>query len=161
MYCWGAFHYGAHFFYCPENHGVNAIGVNIINFLEAGMKEAKSGLVARRIFSCVGIGVGILSLIFGIVILCSDLPIGGYVRSNITFGADYYTESYTAMARAANNIALLSETVAVGVKALGYLLIVVGLTSSVCFGTKLFTTFLKTNITKEFANHQVDSDEKV
>lgn len=106
------------------------------------MKETnKRALIAHRVFACIGIGVGLLSMIFGIVVLCTYLPYGRWVSSGIKYGADYYTDSYEAMAATANNVQIVSKILIVIANAVGYLLIVAGLALMISFVVKLIATF--------------------
>ena len=97
----------------------------------------KQGIKKEQIFFIIGILIGVLAIVFGIVICATDSYAGRVVDSSIKFGADYYTESYRAMAVAANNVRNLSEIAQIATNALGYLLIVAGLLIAFVFLKKL------------------------
>ncbi len=118
----------------------------------------KKALVAHRIFACVGIGVGVLSMIFGIVVLCWGFSRGSWVDAGIKFNADYYTDSYHAMAMTANNVYRLSYILDVIINAAGYMLIVAGLALMVCFVIKFIATFSQKTV-KSTDNEQTIADE--
>ncbi|MBQ1186366.1 MAG: zinc ribbon domain-containing protein [Clostridia bacterium] len=68
----------------------------------------------KKVFTIITIVIGAIAIICGIICLASS-DINAYTSSadtSISFGADYYTESYKAMAKAANNAADAAEAVA-------------------------------------------------
>ena len=68
----------------------------------------------KKVFTILTIVIGAIAIICGIICLASS-DIDAYTSTadtSISFGADYYTESYKAMAKAANNAADAAEAVA-------------------------------------------------
>lgn len=84
-----------------------------------------------RIISLVGVAAGLLVIIFGIIVL--DSYNGYWSDTSTSFGADFYTYSYKATARAGNNINNLGEMLQ---QAFGFILIAMGLFDCCYFGLK-------------------------
>ena len=84
-----------------------------------------------NLFAAIGVVVGIIVLILGISLLVQDT--GTRQDISTTFGGDFYTYSYEATARAANNVLALADVLAQG---MGYLLIAFGLFDICLFGQK-------------------------
>lgn len=63
--------------------------------------------MSKKIFSIALVVIGSIAIICGIICLVnSDVSVScSYASESTSFGADYYTESYQAMAKAANNAA--------------------------------------------------------
>ncbi len=78
-----------------------------------------------------GLVVGVVVLILAGKIM--GLELGEVQWDSITFGADYYTESYEAMAVTANNVNDLIQLVQTG---FGYLLVALGLSDLCLFGSR-------------------------
>lgn len=79
--------------------------------------ENKKAINTCRIVAFMGILIGLLTFVFGILV-CSDSDYYGVNRiynDSYVYGADYYTDSYHAMAINANNtyatVQLMSSTV--------------------------------------------------
>lgn len=100
----------------------------------------------RNFWYFIGVLVGIACVIGGVYFI-SELPniVEEYSTSNsstaIYFGADYYTESYRAMARTGNNVAVLAkilyllyDLICYGV---GAILIASGAITTVSFASKI------------------------
>ena len=82
-------------------------------------------------FSAGGIISGILSIIFGIIVLVKD--VGDYEFSS-SYGGDAYTGIQNAAAQTANNVQALSEIAKNG---FGFLLVAIGLIAIFYFVSKL------------------------
>lgn len=81
----------------------------------------------KKIFTF-GIVIGVLLSITGLIVaICSGT---NHVAESIVFGADYYTDSYRAMAASANNARL------VGI-ALGLAMIAAGIIVCLVYSTKI------------------------
>lgn len=92
----------------------------------------------KSIFALAGTVCGLIVLILGIVVCSKDT--GSWQNMGVTFGGDFYTYSYEASARAANN---LTEVAAILRTGLGCLLIAFGLFDICYFGSKACTGLLK------------------
>lgn len=86
----------------------------------------------KNLWSMIGAACGIVILIFGIVMLGQDVARTRDI--SISFGGDFYTESYRATALAANNVKHLCDLISKGI---GYLLLAIGLTDICLFGAKI------------------------
>lgn len=84
-----------------------------------------------KIISLVGIAAGVLVIILGFVVMNSYD--GSWSDTFTSFGADFYTYSYKATARAGNNIDEMGDMLQT---ALGCILIAMGLFDSCYFGLK-------------------------
>ena len=87
-----------------------------------------------KIVCLVGILAGIVVIILGITVM--DSFHGAWSDTSVSFGADFYSYSYKATARAANNVDELGDLLAT---AFGYLLIAMGLFDCCYFGLKFAT----------------------
>ncbi len=98
----------------------------------------KKTKVSQLVISVVGILIGILSIILGFVEIFPDYDsISTRINGSIQFGADYYTESYAAMARAANNLATVTDRLEQIQQAVGFAFLIVGLLIVLVFTMKL------------------------
>lgn len=88
----------------------------------------------KKIASLVGIGTGILSMIFGFITFGKGV---GSTADYASFGADFYTYQYRATRYAANNVRDLSK---IACFAGGALLVVLGLALICYFLIKLSET---------------------
>lgn len=107
-----------------------------------------------NLFAAIGVVVGIIVLILGISLLAQDT--GTRQDISTTFGGDFYTYSYEATARAANNVLALGDVLAQG---MGYLLIAFGLFDICLFGQKVLRgMFLKAAKQEKapFANESIE-----
>lgn len=86
----------------------------------------------KEVFLVVGMLVGVLAIILGVIILVQENA--SMVSTSTSFGADYYTESYKAMAYTVRNIYYLYDLVS---KGLGFLLIVFGFSDICYFGSNV------------------------
>jgi len=81
----------------------------------------------KKVFSIIGICMGILTVIFGSIMLAADIydnhcsTAGSYA-----FGADFYTEEYRATAKAANNLYNVSRGIENIYRSSGFLVILFG-----------------------------------
>ncbi len=106
----------------------------ISNSVSAGEKaEALSNKISKgsAFFPLGGIASGILSIIFGIIMLGKD--VGSYEYSE-AYGGDAYTGIQNAAAQTANNVKNLSEITKNG---FAFLLIAIGLIAIFYFASKL------------------------
>ncbi len=87
--------------------------------------------VLPNLFVMIGVVVGIVVLILGISLLAQET--GELQTMDNIYGADFYTDSYEATARAANNVLAMTDVL---VKGMGYLLIAFGLFDICLFGQK-------------------------
>ncbi len=94
--------------------------------------------IAKKVLSILGIVAGLVSLILGFSV--RDLYTGSWMDSTISFGADFYTYSYQATAKAVNNVENVADVLAKGI---GNLLIVAGLITMVAFALKTIELFAK------------------
>lgn len=92
-----------------------------------------------RIISLIGIVAGLLVIIFGIIVMSSYS--GSWSSTTTSFGADFYTYSYQATARAGNNVRELGEMMQ---QAFGFILIAMGLFDCCYFGLKFAAVAAKT-----------------
>ena len=96
----------------------------------------------KKTFSIIGIILGIVIVVVG---LYTAFGFKGYYSgtstSSYTFGADFYTEQYTATEHAADNILsvghYLDDVVEFAFKAIGLFIAVLGGTITCYFGCKL------------------------
>lgn len=84
-----------------------------------------------KIFSILGIVAGLVVIVFGIITLNSYT--GAWSDTSTSFGADFYTYSYKATARAGNNVDEVGDMLQ---KAIGFVLISMGLFDICFFGLK-------------------------
>lgn len=66
----------------------------------------------NKIFSWIGISLGVLSLVFAVIMKLTYFE-GNYVRKE-TYGGDAYTGMQNASAATANNLLWLHETIYIG-----------------------------------------------
>ncbi|MDD6311337.1 MAG: SHOCT domain-containing protein [Firmicutes bacterium] len=97
----------------------------------------------KKTFNLLGVITGALSIVFGIVVIVLSRFHGNtyYSDATITFGADYYTESYQAMAKTVNavssNTEALNHLLTVTGLGIGFLLIIIGLIAICKFGKSM------------------------
>ena len=84
-----------------------------------------------KIVTLLGVLAGVAIMIFGFIVL--DSYDGYWADTSVSFGGDFYSYSYKATAKAANNVDDLGEMMA---QAMGFLLISIGLTDACFFGVK-------------------------
>lgn len=84
---------------------------------------------AKQILAALGIICGITTIIFGIKILNADY--GAWQDMAVWFGGDFYTESYQAIARAANNVLEMTKILRSG---FAYMLMSLGALETLYFG---------------------------
>ncbi len=100
--------------------------------------DKKKISVSQLVTSIFGILIGVLAIAFGFVAIFPDYDcISSRIDGSIKFGADYYTDSYAAMARAANNLATVTDRIEHVLMAIGFCLLVVGLLIVLVFTIKL------------------------
>ena len=100
----------------------------------------------KKIFSYVGIAVGLAVVIMGFVVL--GLETGNTYIESASFGGDFYTYSYSATRIAAQNVGYLAEIVGKGI---AFLLIAIGATDICVFGFKLADVMKEQTVTAEKA----------
>lgn len=86
------------------------------------------------IWSLVGMGLGIVILIWSIITI-NDPPAYSVTPDYIQFGADFYTESYNATRIAAMNVGNAAKAI---VRGLGYVNASIGVFMTVYFGKSAF-----------------------
>ena len=105
--------------------------------------EWEGNIMNHKTFNLLGVITGALSIVFGIVVIVLSRFHGNtyYSDATITFGADYYTESYQAMAKTANavssNTEALNHLLTVTGLGIGFLLIIIGLIAISKFGKSM------------------------
>lgn len=108
------------------------------------MNQTNKGIaLTHLVVAAIGLVVGFASLVFGVITITGYKYAPDWVRSSIVFGADYYTDSYKAMAAAANNLAGLTDMLNLLANALGYILIIAGLTLLLIFIRKLIISIIE------------------
>lgn len=106
--------------------------------------------VLPNLFAMIGVVVGVIVLILGISLLAQET--GELQAMDNIYGADFYTDSYEATARAANNVQAMADVLAKGI---GYLLIAFGLFDICLFGQKVMRGVFGTKPIKEVEEKQV------
>lgn len=91
---------------------------------------------ANQILAVLGVICGITTIIFGSKVLKADY--GAWQDMAVWFGADFYTESYQAIARAANNVLEMTKILRSG---FAYLLMSVGAFEVLYFGNLTLKAF--------------------
>lgn len=91
---------------------------------------------ANQILAVLGVICGITTIIFGSTVLKADY--GAWQDMAVWFGADFYTESYQAIARAANNVLEMTKILRSG---FAYLLMSVGAFETLYFGNLVLKEF--------------------
>lgn len=105
--------------------------------------EWEGNIMNHKTFNLLGVITGALSIVFGIVVIVLSRFHGNtyYSDATITFGADYYTESYQAMAKTVNavssNTEALNHLLTVTGLGFGFLLIIIGLIAICKFGKSM------------------------
>lgn len=84
---------------------------------------------AKKFIAIIGVVCGIITIILGICVMKNDS--GYWQDTSVSFGGDFYSYSYKATARAANNVLDLTAVIRDG---LAYLLMSVGAFMSLYFG---------------------------
>lgn len=96
---------------------------------ESAVGQKKSG--AAKLFSLLGMGTGLASVIVGIVL--KGMSVGSY-ESSLSYGGDAYTGIQNAAAQTANNVRALANLVRAGSSAFFILL---GLVLICCFALRM------------------------
>jgi len=98
-------------------------------------------MTSKKVFLYLGIGAGVISIIYGISCMSLNVSYSGDFSSFASFGADFYTYIYEATMNAANNIDELGnflETVMkTVVNGIGMFMISIGMADIAFFGCKL------------------------
>lgn len=114
---------------------------------------------AKKIVAIIGVICGIAAIIMGICILKMDC--GNWQDSTVSFGGDFYTYSYKATAKTANNVLELTSILQSG---FAYLLIILGTFESLYFGNLAIKAFESTEPASEPASEphpEIPMDEPV
>lgn len=90
----------------------------------------------NKVLAIAGIVCGIATIIIGVTLLKADC--GSWQETGVSFGADFYTYSYKASARAANNVQDLAKILRSG---LSYLLMTLGAFEALYFGNMTLKAF--------------------
>ena len=110
---------------------------------------------AKKIVAIIGVICGIAAIIMGICILKMDC--GNWQDSTVSFGGDFYTYSYKATAKTANNVLELTSILQSG---FAYLLIILGTFESLYFGNLAIKAFESTEPASE-PHPEIPMDEPV
>jgi hypothetical protein len=105
--------------------------IMVFIYLKRERKNSMKQEKLAKIISLIGVAAGILVIVLGIVVMSSYS--GSWSDTSTSFGADFYTYSYKATARAGNNIDEVGDMLQ---QALGFILIAMGLFDSCYFGLK-------------------------
>ena len=105
--------------------------------------------MAKKTICIIGMLIGIVIGVLGFIVLNEDTL--SWIDTSISFGADFYTRSYQATARATSALYSIQNLLAEGI---GFLLIAIGLTD-LCVFTYLLTCSAKTKNVVTQANNQV------
>ncbi|MDE6605580.1 MAG: hypothetical protein K2K85_06155 [Clostridia bacterium] len=126
--------------------------------------ENKKALTACRVIALIGILIGLFMFAFGIIV-CSESDLFNYYGvkqiyndSNI-YGADYYTDSYKAMAITANNTSAIAKLMCAAVAGIGYVMIFGGLALMLGFIFKFASSFSNIKKKKVVKYIQQEDDE--
>ena len=91
---------------------------------------------AQKIITILGILCGIATVIVGVILLKADY--GSWQETTVSFGGDFYTYSYKATARAANNVLYMAKILRSG---LSCLLMTMGAFEALYFGNLTLKAF--------------------
>lgn len=83
----------------------------------------------KQVLAFIGVVCGLATIVIGFNLLNADY--GAWQSMTVSFGADFYTYSYEATARAANNVLEMAKILRSG---FAYLLMALGALGSLYFG---------------------------